>query len=71
MPKDVSSRIRLALLYGGRSGEHDVSIASAASVMQAIDAEQIRSSPRLPDSPGRMAAGGRTRPLAGGSSTRG
>ena len=38
MPKDVSSRIRLALLYGGRSGEHDVSIASAASVMQAIDA---------------------------------
>ncbi len=37
MPKDASSKIRLALLYGGRSGEHDVSIASATSVMQAID----------------------------------
>ena len=40
MPKDASPRIRLALLYGGRSGEHDVSIASATSVMQAIDRNQ-------------------------------
>ena len=40
MPKDLPSKIRLALLYGGRSGEHDVSIASAASVMQAIDDEK-------------------------------
>ena len=37
MPKDVSPKTRLALLYGGRSGEHDVSIASATSVMKAID----------------------------------
>ena len=37
MPEDAPPRIRLALLYGGRSGEHDVSIASATSVMQAID----------------------------------
>ncbi len=40
MPKDASPRIRLALLYGGRSGEHDVSIASATSVMQAIDKDK-------------------------------
>ena len=40
MPTDDSPRIRLALLYGGRSGEHDVSIASATSVMQAIDREK-------------------------------
>lgn len=40
MPKDLPSKIRLALLYGGRSGEHDVSIASAASVMQAIDGDK-------------------------------
>ena len=40
MPTDASPKIRLALLYGGRSGEHDVSIASATSVMQAIDRDQ-------------------------------
>lgn len=40
MPKDAPPRIRLALLYGGRSGEHDVSIASATSVMQAIDRDK-------------------------------
>ncbi|MGE3541911.1 MAG: D-alanine--D-alanine ligase family protein [Candidatus Tectimicrobiota bacterium] len=37
MAVKTSSKIRLAVLYGGRSGEHDVSIASAASVLQAID----------------------------------
>ena len=40
MPQDASPIIRLALLYGGRSGEHDVSIASATSVMQAIDKDK-------------------------------
>ena len=40
MPTDDAPKIRLALLYGGRSGEHDVSIASATSVMQAIDREK-------------------------------
>jgi D-alanine-D-alanine ligase len=37
VPDDPQPKIRLALLYGGRSGEHQVSIASAASVLQAID----------------------------------
>ena len=40
MPREAASKIRLALLYGGRSGEHAVSIASATSVMQAIDRDQ-------------------------------
>ena len=40
MPTDPPSRLRLALLYGGRSGEHDVSIASATSVMKAIDGDR-------------------------------
>jgi D-alanine-D-alanine ligase len=34
------TKLRLALIYGGRSGEHEVSIASAASVMQAIDRQK-------------------------------
>ncbi len=33
-------RLRVALIYGGRSGEHEVSIESARSVMQAIDRER-------------------------------
>ena len=40
MPNAASPKIRLALLYGGRSGEHEVSIASATSVMQAIDRDK-------------------------------
>jgi D-alanine-D-alanine ligase len=33
----VTRKIRLGILFGGRSGEHDVSLASAASVMKALD----------------------------------
>ena len=33
-------KIRVAVLFGGRSGEHEVSLASAASVMQAMDKEK-------------------------------
>jgi D-alanine-D-alanine ligase len=32
-----TSKIRLALIFGGRSGEHEVSLRSAASVRQALD----------------------------------
>lgn len=32
-----SNRLNLALIFGGRSGEHDVSLMSARSVMNAID----------------------------------
>ena len=30
-------KLRIGVLFGGRSGEHEVSLLSAASVMQAID----------------------------------
>jgi len=33
----VTKKIRLGILFGGRSGEHDVSLVSAASVMKALD----------------------------------
>ncbi len=33
----MGEKIRVALLFGGRSGEHEVSIMSARSVMQALD----------------------------------
>lgn len=34
-----SSKLRIGILYGGRSGEHDVSLCSAASVFSALDRE--------------------------------
>src|SRR5215469_12192585 len=33
-------RIRVGILFGGRSGEHEVSLASAASVIRALDPEK-------------------------------
>jgi D-alanine-D-alanine ligase len=36
----VSGRLRVALLGGGRSSEHDVSLASARSVLEALDPER-------------------------------
>ena len=34
---EPSHRLRLALLFGGRSAEHDVSVLSATNVMRALD----------------------------------
>jgi|WetSurMetagenome_2_1015567.scaffolds.fasta_scaffold73109_1 D-alanine-D-alanine ligase len=39
MAKD--QKIRLGIIFGGRSGEHEVSIASAASVINALDPEEF------------------------------
>jgi D-alanine-D-alanine ligase len=36
----MSEKIRVALLFGGRSGEHPISAATAAGVMSAIDREK-------------------------------
>jgi D-alanine-D-alanine ligase len=36
----VSNRLRVAVLFGGRSAEHDVSVLSATNVMRALDPER-------------------------------
>ncbi|MGH3110079.1 MAG: D-alanine--D-alanine ligase A, partial [Gaiellaceae bacterium] len=36
----MSGRIRVAIIAGGRSSEHEISIASARSVLQALDPER-------------------------------
>jgi len=36
----VSERVRVAIIAGGRSSEHEISIASARSVLQALDPER-------------------------------
>jgi D-alanine-D-alanine ligase len=38
-------RIRVGVLFGGRSGEHEVSLASAASVIRALDPEKYEAVP--------------------------
>src|SRR3984893_15898710 len=35
--KNTGQKIRVAVLYGGRSGEHEVSLISATSVIQNLD----------------------------------
>jgi D-alanine-D-alanine ligase len=39
------TRLRVGVLFGGRSGEHEVSLASAASVIRALDPEKYEAVP--------------------------
>jgi D-alanine-D-alanine ligase len=41
----MTGRIKVAVLFGGRSGEHEVSIMSARSVMRALDPEKYEAIP--------------------------
>lgn len=43
----ITNKIRVALLYGGQSGEHDVSLLSARSVMGAINTQKYEVLPIL------------------------
>jgi len=49
-------RLRLALVFGGRSGEHDVSVVSARSVAAALDHDRYEVIPMAIDRRGRWAA---------------
>lgn len=48
----MSKPINLVLLYGGKSGEHEVSLVSAASVLTHLDAEKYRIIPVAMDKEG-------------------
>jgi D-alanine-D-alanine ligase len=41
----MSKKLRVGILFGGRSGEHEVSLLSAASVLGAIDREKFEVTP--------------------------
>lgn len=41
----AKQRLRVGVLFGGRSGEHEVSLASAASVIRALDSEKYEAVP--------------------------
>jgi D-alanine-D-alanine ligase-like ATP-grasp enzyme len=46
-------RLRVAVLYGGRSGEHEVSLQSAASVISHLDRDRFEIVPVAIDKQGR------------------
>lgn len=49
----MNNKIRVAVLYGGRSGEHEVSLQSAASVIRNLDPERFEIIPIGIDKSGR------------------
>src|ERR1700686_5108473 len=53
----LSKRLRIGVLFGGRSGEHEVSLVSAASVIGALDPEKYEAVPIGISKDGRWLAG--------------
>ncbi len=45
MTLDNKKRLRIGILFGGRSGEHEVSLASAASVIRGLDPDKYEAMP--------------------------
>jgi len=54
----LTSKIRVGVIFGGRSGEHEISLQSARSVMDAIDAEKYEVVPVGITKDGRWIASG-------------
>ncbi len=52
-----NKRLRVGVIFGGRSGEHEVSLASAASVIRALDPEKYEAVPIGITKEGRWLAG--------------
>ena len=55
MKDDRAQRLALALIFGGRSGEHQVSVVSARSVARALDSARYEVVPMAIDRAGRWA----------------
>jgi D-alanine-D-alanine ligase len=53
------NKIRVGIVYGGRSGEHEVSIASAASIFKHLDPHRYDAVPIRIEKDGRWVLGGR------------
>ncbi len=54
----TQKKLRVGVLFGGRSGEHEVSLASAASVIRALDPEKYEAVPIGITKDGRWLVGG-------------
>ena len=54
---EQKKRLRIGVIFGGRSGEHEVSLVSAASVIRALDPEKYEAVPIGITKDGRWLAG--------------
>jgi D-alanine-D-alanine ligase len=61
-------KLRVGVLFGGRSGEHEVSLLSAASILKAIDRERFEVVPVGINKQGRWLVSGEAERLLGGKS---
>jgi D-alanine-D-alanine ligase len=59
------TRLRIGVLFGGRSSEHEVSILSAQSIIAAMDPERFEPVPLYVDKSGRWLVGGSVKRLSG------
>jgi len=64
------SRLRIGVLFGGRSTEHEVSILSARSIIAAMDPERFEAVPLYIDKNGRWLVGGSLNRLVSADDTR-
>ena len=65
----MARKLRVGILFGGRSGEHDVSLLSAASILKAIDRRSFDVVPIGITKEGRWLAAGDARNLLNGDAT--
>ena len=54
-----STKLRVGVIYGGRSGEHEVSVVSAASIFKHLDRNRYEPVPIRIDKDGRWVLGGK------------
>ena len=65
----MKKKLRIGILFGGRSGEHEVSLLSAASILKAIDQKKYDVVPIGITKAGRWLSAGDAQALLSGSST--
>ena len=63
----MGRKLRVGIIFGGRSGEHEVSVASAASVLEALDKSKYEVVPLGIDPEGRWLAGADPRRMIAGA----
>src|SRR5271163_74693 len=63
----MSGKLRVGILFGGRSGEHEVSLLSAASILKAIDHERYEVVPVGITKEGRWVTSGAAQALLSGT----
>ncbi len=67
MSKRESGKLRVGILFGGRSGEHEVSLLSAASILKAIDPKKYEVVPVGITKEGRWVTSSSAEALLGGT----